>query len=67
MLTLRPLGFLTALTMLLAGAPSIGVAQRPSPSEPGKLRVCTDPNNLPVSDSMNQGYENKIAQLIADT
>lgn len=35
--------------------------------EPGVLRVCADPNNLPVSDSTRQGYENKIAQLIADT
>jgi len=67
MLTLRPLSCSTALALLLAGAPSIAVAQRPGPGQPGILRVCTDPNNLPVSDSMNQGYENKIAQLIADT
>jgi mxaJ protein len=67
MLTFRPLSCSIAIAVVLAGAPSVGVAQRPAPSEAGILRVCTDPNNLPVSDSMNQGYENKIAQLIADT
>lgn len=58
---------LIALAVLVTGAPRVGLAQRPAPSEPGVLRVCTDPNNLPVSDSMGQGYENKIAELIADT
>jgi len=29
------------------------------------LRICADPNNLPYSNSKQQGFENKIAQLIA--
>ena len=29
------------------------------------LRVCADPNNLPLSHKNKQGYENKIAELIA--
>src|SRR5438477_1416011 len=29
------------------------------------LRVCSDPNNLPFSNSREQGFENKIADLIA--
>ena len=29
------------------------------------LRVCADPNNLPYSNSKGQGFENKIAELIA--
>jgi mxaJ protein len=29
------------------------------------LRVCADPNNLPYSNSRQQGFENKIASLIA--
>jgi mxaJ protein len=29
------------------------------------LRVCADPNNLPFSDQAGQGFENKIAELIA--
>jgi quinoprotein dehydrogenase-associated probable ABC transporter substrate-binding protein len=29
------------------------------------LRVCADPNNLPFSNRAEQGFENKIAQLLA--
>ncbi|MDQ3280840.1 MAG: substrate-binding domain-containing protein [Acidobacteriota bacterium] len=29
------------------------------------LRVCSDPNNLPFSNEREEGFENKIAQLIA--
>ncbi len=29
------------------------------------LRVCADPNNLPYSNDQRQGFENKIADLIA--
>lgn len=29
------------------------------------LRVCSDPNNLPFSNRQGQGFENKIAELIA--
>jgi mxaJ protein len=30
------------------------------------LRVCADPNNLPFSNRREQGFENKLARLIAD-
>lgn len=29
------------------------------------LRVCADPNNLPFSNQRGQGFENRIAQLVA--
>jgi quinoprotein dehydrogenase-associated probable ABC transporter substrate-binding protein len=29
------------------------------------LRVCSDPNNLPFSNQRGQGFENKIAELVA--
>ncbi|HKP46391.1 MAG TPA: substrate-binding domain-containing protein, partial [Pyrinomonadaceae bacterium] len=29
------------------------------------LRVCADPNNLPFSNSRGEGFENKIAELLA--
>ena len=29
------------------------------------LRVCADPNSLPASDERRQGYENRIAELLA--
>lgn len=30
-----------------------------------KLRVCADPNNLPFSNDRREGFENKIAELLA--
>jgi mxaJ protein len=42
-------------------------AQRPAPLTPGLLRVCADPDNMPFSNQKGEGYENKIADLIAKT
>lgn len=33
--------------------------------DPKTLRVCADPNNLPFSNDRGEGFENKIAQLLA--
>ncbi|HEY7461801.1 MAG TPA: substrate-binding domain-containing protein [Gemmatimonadota bacterium] len=33
--------------------------------DPTRLRVCSDPNNMPFSNRDQQGFENKIAELIA--
>ena len=44
----------------------VGVAARPlMRGERSALRVCADPNNLPFSDSLGRGFENRIASLIA--
>jgi mxaJ protein len=51
-LTVAILGF-----MLLGGV--AGTAER-------ELRVCADPNNLPFSNQEEQGFENRIAELVAD-
>jgi mxaJ protein len=32
---------------------------------PNTLRICSDPNNLPFSNLKSEGFENKIAALIA--
>src|SRR5579875_3739373 len=32
---------------------------------PATLRVCSDPNNMPWSNQQQQGFENKLADLIA--
>ncbi len=32
---------------------------------PGVLRVCADPNNLPFSNDRGEGFENKLAELLA--
>lgn len=33
--------------------------------DPKVLRVCADPNNLPFSNEKGEGFENKLAELIA--
>jgi mxaJ protein len=35
------------------------------PSDRTALRVCSDPNNLPFSNDKQEGFENKIAELVA--
>jgi mxaJ protein len=32
----------------------------------GSLRVCADPDNMPFSNAEGQGFENKLAELIAE-
>jgi mxaJ protein len=49
---------LLALSLLALAAPATGVAA-------GELRVCADPNNLPFTNARGEGFENKIAELIA--
>jgi mxaJ protein len=41
------------------------VLQTASPRQTHVLRVCADPNNLPFSNERGEGFENKIAELIA--
>jgi mxaJ protein len=36
-----------------------------SPAVARELRVCADPNNLPFSNEAQQGFENRIAALVA--
>jgi mxaJ protein len=40
-------------------------ATMPTSAAEGELRVCADPNNLPFSNERGEGFENKIAELIA--
>ena len=57
---------------LLAIRHADGSAVRPSdrptirPSDRPALRVCADPNNLPFSNQRGEGFENRIAVLLAD-
>ena len=39
--------------------------QQKIPASETSLRVCADPNNLPFSNKNGEGFENKIAELIA--
>ena len=67
---LAGLARLAGLATLLGVAPAVAAqaqmpAQAPTPPSPGVLRVCQDPNNLPFSNRALQGFENKIAALLA--
>jgi quinoprotein dehydrogenase-associated probable ABC transporter substrate-binding protein len=50
--------------LLLDGAPLS--AQTADVVNRNELKVCADPNNLPFSDEKKEGFENKIAEVIAD-
>jgi mxaJ protein len=38
---------------------------RPGLQKPGVIRVCADPDNMPLSNQRGEGFEQKIAELVA--
>ncbi len=40
-------------------------ALRPNVGKPGVIRVCADPDNMPLSNQKGEGFEQKIAALVA--
>src|SRR5947209_6577094 len=59
---------LAAALIATAAGPLVGqTTVAPNVSAPARttLRVCADPNNLPYSNDQKQGFENRIADLIA--
>jgi mxaJ protein len=72
-------GFLFSLTLFIACArppqPQAQTAAQTQAQQPasqpkferpaGVLRVCADPNNLPFSNERGEGFENKLAELLA--
>ena len=48
-----------------APPPTQTIAQPLITRPAGVLRVCADPNNLPFSNNRGEGFENKIAELLA--
>lgn len=60
----RPLwAFLAALFVISTAAPA--AAQTSEAVDRAALRVCADPANLPFSNQAGEGFENKIAELVA--
>jgi mxaJ protein len=53
----------TLLFMLVTWPPSLGEGVETQAGR--QLRVCADPNNLPFSNQQGEGFENRIAELIA--
>ena len=62
---------LATSVLLLVGCshksdPAVTAQARPQITRPvGVLRVCSDPNNLPFSNNRGEGFENKLAEMIA--
>jgi len=57
----------TTWAVLLAAmiAPATAACDRAAPTPERVIRVCADPNNLPYSNQAGEGFENKIARLLA--
>jgi hypothetical protein len=56
--------------MFLSGKLLAQAVDRPDLSielvDPKVLRVCADPNNMPFSTDRGEGFENRLAELLAD-
>ena len=50
------------LTAVLVAGVALG---QDAPQSASTLRVCADPDNLPLSNARGEGYENKIAEQLA--
>ena len=64
---MRPTASAAALlgtACLLAASPALA-QQSPDLVSQTELRVCADPHDLPFSDEQQEGFENKIAALVA--
>jgi quinoprotein dehydrogenase-associated probable ABC transporter substrate-binding protein len=62
------IGLAVAAVLTTAGVFGVlrpSVATAPRESKQRMLRVCADPNNLPFSNDKREGFENRIAELLA--
>jgi mxaJ protein len=58
--------FRSGLALAAVAACVLIASVRPSRGDPPPaLRVCADPNNMPFSNSREQGFENRIARVVA--
>ncbi|MCI2263114.1 quinoprotein dehydrogenase-associated putative ABC transporter substrate-binding protein [Xanthomonas indica] len=48
-----------------AAAPASAAPAATLPADAPVLRVCADPGNMPLSDRAGEGFQNKIAQVVA--
>lgn len=56
---------IAALLALLLPGLALLACGTPQREEPRVLRVCADPNNLPFSNDRGEGFENRLAVLLA--
>jgi quinoprotein dehydrogenase-associated probable ABC transporter substrate-binding protein len=52
-------------TLAALASPAQAQGLRPNVGKPGVIRVCADPDNMPLSNQKGEGFEQKIAELIA--
>lgn len=65
MLARTALAALAIVGPALLAAPAVAQPAAAAPASKQVLRVCQDPNNLPFSNRALEGFENKIAALLA--
>lgn len=58
-------GVAGALVALSVMALAYGCGRARAATTARELKVCADPNNLPFSNQQQQGFENRIAELVA--
>jgi quinoprotein dehydrogenase-associated probable ABC transporter substrate-binding protein len=54
-----------AAALALIAVAGLGVPERAALHAAAPLRVCADPNNLPFSNDRREGFENRIAEIVA--
>jgi len=52
---------LSALSLLATTNVAVAAGQTPA------LRICADPGNMPLSNTMGEGFHNKIAEVLAES
>lgn len=52
------------LAVLASPAAAQETQLQSGPAVPGRIRICADPDNMPVSNRLGQGFENRIAELL---
>jgi mxaJ protein len=63
---LAALWFALAAVTMPASAQVRGLAGAVELVDPNVLRVCADPNNLPFTNEKQEGYENRLAEFMAE-
>jgi quinoprotein dehydrogenase-associated probable ABC transporter substrate-binding protein len=61
---IRPTTFVAA-ALLVAASTAASAQSSPDVVSHSDLRVCADPHDLPFSNDKGEGFENKIAELVA--
>src|SRR3954470_5546394 len=62
--SVRPFQRTTVMRSLVSAVFLVTMAASAA-AEPNTLRVCADPNNLPFSNRAGEGFENKLAEMVA--